>query len=232
MGGKEILVKTKGPLPIARGTVLIVNLKIDGMVIEDPEDTILWEGEIGNASFAVQAPKDTSPGIHLGKAAIYADTVQIARIHFELTVALVMDQRLPEAKSLPLQEFHHRTAFASYASPDRDEVLHCIQGMQKAAPKMDIFMDVHSLRSGQNWEKELWARIPTSDVFFLFWSANARQSPWVEKEWRCALTARGIDFIDPVPLQPPEVAPPPPELASLHFNDWQLAYLRNAHKPV
>ena len=91
-------------------------------------------------------------------------------------------------------------------------------------------MDVHSLRSGQNWEKELWIRIPSSDIFFLFWSVNAKQSPWVEKEWRCALNARGLDFIDPVPLQSPEVAPPPTELASLHFNDWQLAYLRNAPK--
>jgi molecular chaperone DnaK (HSP70) len=232
VSGGEILVKTKGPLPVARGTVLTVHLAIDGLTIEDSEDTILWEGEIGNASFAVQVPQDAAPGGQLGKATIYADAVQIARVNFELTVALATDKPLPESKSLPVKEIHHRTAFASYASADRDEVLHCIHGMQKAAPSMEIFIDVHSLRSGQNWEKELWTHIPSSDIFFLFWSVNAKQSPWVEKEWRCALNARGLDFIDPVPLQPPEVAPPPPELSSLHFNDWQLAYLRNAPKPT
>jgi hypothetical protein len=127
-----------------------------------------------------------------------------------------------------LQELRHKTAFASYASPDRDEVLRCIQGMEKAAPSLNIFVDVHSLRSGQKWEQEIWNRIPTSDVFFLFWSTNAMNSPWVEKEWRCALSARGPDFIDPVPLEPPDVAPPPKELINLHFNDWQLAYQRKS----
>jgi hypothetical protein len=48
----------------------------------------------------------------------------------------------------------------------------------------------------------------------------------VEKEWRCALEARGIDFIDPVPLESPDIAPPPIELVELHFNDWELAYQR------
>ncbi len=93
---------------------------------------------------------------------------------------------------------------------------------------MNIFVDVHALRSGQNWEHELWDRIPSSDVFFLFWSLNAMRSPWVEKEWRCALDSHGLEFIDPVPLDPPDQALPPPELGSLHFNDWELAYARHA----
>jgi hypothetical protein len=46
----------------------------------------------------------------------------------------------------------------------------------------------------------------------------------VEKEWRWALASRGIEFIDPVPLESPSDAPPPSELASLHFNDWVLAF--------
>jgi hypothetical protein len=57
------------------------------------------------------------------------------------------------------------------------------------------------------------------DVFYLFWSRAARASEWVEKEWRHALQARGLDFIDPAPLTPADQAPPPSDLASLHFND-------------
>ena len=68
--------------------------------------------------------------------------------------------------------------------------------------------------------------IPEKDVFYLFWSENAQRSEWVEKEWRCALDTRGIEFIDPVPLVSPKQVPPPPELARhLHFNDWQLAFM-------
>ena len=48
---------------------------------------------------------------------------------------------------------------------------------------------------------------------------------WVEKEWRCAYQAKGLDFIDPVPFEPPEKATPPPELAAKHFNDPLLAHM-------
>jgi hypothetical protein len=98
--------------------------------------------------------------------------------------------------------------------------------MQKILPKLEVFIDVISLRSGQKWEQELWKVIPTYDVFYLFWSANARRSDWVDKEWRCALKTRNLDYIDPIPLVSPEEAPPPPELASKHFNDWMLPYMR------
>jgi hypothetical protein len=33
-----------------------------------------------------------------------------------------------------------------------------------------------------------------------------------------------LEFIDPVPLVSPEQVPPPPELATKHFNDWILAF--------
>ena len=221
--GRPVQIKTKGPLPLARGTVLTVNLKIEDCQIEDPEDTLLWEGEIGSASFAVRVPEGAAPGPRLGRVTIYANAVQVARINFELAVG----QGSSEAAALPFREKIHHSAFASYASADRELVLRYIHGMEKAAPFMDIFMDVHSLRSGQNWEQQLWERIPTSDVFFLFWSKNASQSKWVEKEWRCALESKGLEFIDPVPMEPPDLAPPPSELAGLHFNDWELAYQRN-----
>jgi hypothetical protein len=101
-----------------------------------------------------------------------------------------------------------------------------IQGIQKVAPNINVDLDVVTLRSGQYWEKELWKLIPSKDVFYLFWSRNAAKSGWVEKEWKCALETRGIDFIDPIPLETPEQVPPPPELSSKHFNDWVLAYMR------
>jgi hypothetical protein len=48
--------------------------------------------------------------------------------------------------------------------------------MKKIRPELDIFLDVLSLRSGQDWDQQLRLQIPEKDVFFLFWSLNASKS--------------------------------------------------------
>ena len=89
-----------------------------------------------------------------------------------------------------------------------------------------------SLRSGEDWAQRLVEEIRLRDVFYLFWSLAAKASEWVEREWRAALEHRGLDFISPVPLVPPRVAPPPKELASLHFNDPEVEYLERGKGEV
>jgi|GEM_PF-2144657 len=217
----EISIKSKGPAKIARGTVLTVRLRVDEVSIEEPEDLILWEGKSGNASFIVKVPTGIAIGPKAGLATIHIDGLRIARVDFILQIGA----KSPVAVLPAQQQQQHRTAFVSYASVDRDRVLPRVQGIQKVDKGLKVFMDMLSLFSGQDWEQELWRVIPTSDVFYLFWSKNAKKSEWVEKEWRCALQTRGIDFIDPVPLDSPDEVPPPPELASKHFNDWVLAFI-------
>jgi cell division protein FtsZ len=219
----KVTIKSKGPFAITRGTPLSINLTLNGLEVAEPEDWINWEGEIGNASFLVTVPPDSAEGPRAGRATIRINGLQIARLDFVLQVG----HTASPVDAIATNGEVHRTAFASYASEDLNDVLARIQGIQKAAPHMSVFLDVVSLRSGQHWEDELWQRIPKSDVFYLFWSANASRSVWVEKEWRCALSTRGLGFIDPVPLVSPETAPPPAELTAKHFNDWVLAFKRN-----
>lgn len=221
-GSGDVLLHSRGPVKVARGTVLTVQMAVEGLLLDDAQDTIFWEGEIGNAQFRAHVPEDALSGSRQGMARVYIDGLQIARIYF----AIEIGDTLTAPDELSARVERHRRAFASYASNDRDGVLARVQGMQKVMPHLDIFLDVLSLRSGQDWEHELTTVIPASDVFYLFWSEHARRSTWVEKEWRCALSTRGLDFIDPVPLSPPDVAPPPPELAGKHFNDWVLAFMR------
>lgn len=217
------VIRPKGPFKVERGTSLYVRLRFPALRVEPPEDVILWEGEIGNASFEVAIPSKTPEGVICGLASVHWDGgLQIARVPLQILIAA---RAAPSAGTT--QPLHHiRKAFASYASSDRDEVLGRVQGMQKIAPDLDVFLDVLKLRSGEDWEKRLWQVIPESDVFYLFWSAAAKASPWVEKEWRCALGRRGEDFIDPVPLVSPEEVRPPEELSKKHFNDWILAFRR------
>jgi len=213
---RDLVARTKGPFRISSGTVLSVRLTIPGAVIDEPEDTMVWEGESTCVSFVVTFPELSRYARYSGSAQIYANGVRVARISFVLSAEGMVGA----------EGMRYRKAFASYASDDRDAVLGRIQGIHKVAPELEVFLDVVSLRSGQNWEKELWRVIPASDIFYLFWSSHARKSEWVEKEWRCALRERGIEFIDPIPLESPHESPPPPELSSLHFNDWELAFVR------
>jgi hypothetical protein len=222
----EPVIKSKGPVSVPRGCQLTLRVSIEGLAVEPAEDELLWAGEIATTTFLVTVPEATPPGAHSGLIIIQTNGLQIARVYFTVSVGASTVGKVP---LLSTEELHRR-AFASYASADRDEVLRSIQGMQKVAPQLDIFLDVLTLRSGEDWQQRLWDVIPKSDVFYLFWSSHARQSPWVEKEWRCALKSRGRDFIDPVPLEAPETAPPPAELASKHFNDWTLAFRR--HQPL
>jgi hypothetical protein len=217
----EIVAQPKGPVEVARGAVLSVQVRVEGIIIEELEDTVLWSGEIANATFVATVPHRTRERRRVGVATVRAGGLRIAEIPFVITVGRVSDREAVSHEGDPL-----RTAFASYASGDRDAVLDRVQGMQKVAPQLEVFLDVLKLRSGEDWAKKLWKAIPEHDVFYLFWSRSASRSEWVEKEWRCALKTRGLDFIDPVPLVSPENVPPPRELASKHFNDWVLAFKR------
>ncbi len=218
---RRILRKTEGPFDIPRDTSLHIALSVEDIVVTDSEKIIRWTGEIGCAGFVLKVPADCAAGPKSATASIRVQGSELARIDFVLQVGRGRTRTQPLAAKLT----RHRAAFASYASEDRDAVLARIQGIQKAAPYMKIFVDVLNLRSGEDWEKTLLDIIPSVDVFYLFWCRHAKQSEWVEREWRCAYRAKGPDFIDPIPLEPAASAPPPAELARKHFGEPILALL-------
>lgn len=220
--GEEPAVHTGGPARVARGTRLAFHVEVEGMTIEEPVGWVDWEGEIAQTSFFVDVPADAAAGHHKGRVSVCVEGVPVMEMRFLIRVGEAAAASAP----LTTEIQRYRSAFASYSSKDRAEVFKRIQGIHQVAPDLDIFVDVDSLRAGQDWEKELWRQISGRDVFFLFWSANAKNSRWVEKEWRFALEKRGLEFIDPIPLVPPEEAPPPPELSSKHFNDRELVFIK------
>ena len=222
LAADKIQVSTEGPAGLERGTHVTVEVKIEGMEIDPARKQVLWDGKISKAGFVVAVPKRAEEGFHAGRANVFFNGMQIAQVGFSIDVG----EEASQTDLMPIEVKVIRKAFASYASEDRAKVLGRIQGMQKILPKLEVFIDVVSLRSGQKWEEELWKVIPTYDVFYLFWSVHAMSSAWVDKEWRCALKTRDLDYIDPIPLVSPEDAPPPPELASKHFNDWMLPWLK------
>jgi hypothetical protein len=216
----EMFVRTKAGVRMRRGSLLTARLKIAGLFIDDPEDELPWNGDSANCSFLVTIPASTPFGDLLGQCSFHFEGIQVAKIPVLLRIG-----EAPVKLSVRTAE-SHPTAFASYSRKDTDEVLARVQGIQKALPQMDIFLDVASLRSGENWKEKLDAAIAQRDIFYLFWSKNARESQYVEREWRYALEVKGLEAINPVPLVSPLEAPPPPELAEKHFDDWVLAFMR------
>jgi hypothetical protein len=223
--GRSSLAGAKGPASVVTGTLLTVVADLPGFYIEDPVDDIIWLGEPANASFLIDAPPTIKLGSFHGQVRICVGGIPVAKLIVEVRVG---QDPIAEVGSLHGHEQRLTRAFASYASPDCADVLARVQGMQKANPNLDVFLDVLSLRSGEDWERRLRSEIPTRDVFFLFWSRRAAGSEWVEREWRIALESKGLEYIDPVPLEDPISAPPPPELRSLHFNDCYLAFIKRA----
>jgi len=189
--------------------------------IEDNEEAAVWQGEYLHFSFAVEIPEDYAKRQVLFIATVYINDLIATRLKFVAKSWSLKEQKLEIIREDVL------SAFVSYASQDRHRVATLIQGMKKARPDMDIFFDVESLRSREDWEQTLTTEIERRDILFLCWSTFARQSKWVETEWRYALRCKGLECIEPIPIDPPTVCPPPDELKNKHFNDRML-YIINS----
>jgi hypothetical protein len=213
--GRENRLGVKKGISVSLGANLEVSVNIDSLDIEDPYDTLEWNGTPINASFSVHVPEETKIGNYNGKAIISYDGIVIAKVIF---LVFIGEKEKMDYENVNRTTFYPKSAFASYSSEDRIAVLSRIDGMKKIAPNIDVFCDVLTLRSGEDWLERIKEEVSAKDIFYLFWSHHAAESEWVEKEWRLALNQRGIDYIDPVPLEDVDIAPPPQELKKKHFS--------------
>jgi hypothetical protein len=210
--------RSAGAAELSRGTKLTITLELPWPT--DPASQIInWNGSISNASFRVLPNKSVPTASVYGCCRISVDGLTIGQVFFRLKVDTSDasdDRQISRAQAV-------KSAFASYASPDRRRVLARVQGIEKLG--VNVFMDVHRLRSNERYKARIFREIDSSDIIYLFWSRHAKRSPWVDREWRYGMQKKGLGFIDPVPLSDPRKAPPPTELADhKHFSDWTLIY--------
>ena len=214
--------ETKGSvLSIEKNAHIKIVLNSPDIAINDNVEEQCWCGEYARFTFPIELPLDYRKPQILFTASVYIDGVIATRLKFIAKCKTFREQKIEIKRDDIL------SAFVSYASQDRHRVAMIIQGMKKARPDMDIFFDVESLRSGDDWESTLWTEIDKRDILFLCWSHFAKESKWVDAEWRYALNNKGVDCIEPVPIESPDVCPPPEELARKHFND-KLLYIINS----
>lgn len=216
--GRLMEVGGGGGIKAARGTTIFVQLDLAELGVDPQMKELYWDGVVTNVGFSVRPPATLPEGMYMGEFTLYASGVEIGTVVFDIDVVDDLGASQVETRVHSRAEMLGK-GFASYSSQDRPMVLPIIQGIE--ATGVDVFVDVVGLRAGE-WRPQLEAEIARSDALYLFWSRSASRSEEVAKEWRYAMLRRGIGFIKPVPLESPELAPPPQELQALHFGSRYL----------
>lgn len=217
---EELLMETKsGLFNIYKKEKVRVILTAPDIRFYYASEERIWLGKYLQYAIPVILPKTyRKKRIHFN-AKVYVDDVCRVCLAFVANCVSSHKQRM----NIKRRDIH--SAFISYARENTQEVLGRIQAIKKVMPDLDLFFDKDNLRSGEYWKTVLRREIKKRDILYLFWSQAASESEWVEKEWKYALKLKGLNGIDPFPLETiPPCPSPPHELKSLHFQDKWLYF--------
>ncbi len=220
---------------IERGTKLTFDFRMPELKIDEPVQSLTWKGNLSKIRYIVSVPPDYPLGECFGRVIVSKDSVPIGRMDVTVDIAAVSAAETEEAKPTGGKIKYYESAFISYASKDRPEVLKRVQMLN--AEKIPSFMDMITLEPGDRWERELYKNIDKCDVVYVFWSEAAKRSKWIQKEIIYAYRLQnGKDTappdIIPIPIEGPPPIKPPKVLSFLHFNDKfiYLIYAAEAEK--
>ncbi|HEU4455200.1 MAG TPA: toll/interleukin-1 receptor domain-containing protein [Longimicrobium sp.] len=214
----------------AVGARVIVRCRARGLVVPTPVQGFRWNGECRSVTFDIEVPPDAKPrdAAIVFEAFVQEDAddapdpVEVGRLSIPLDITL--QEQEAQVQPPPPQRVvaqAARTAFASYASEDRVDVLERVSSIRRSAG-MEVWMDIVDLRMGDKWEPALRENIARSDRFLLFWSNHAAQSDWVGREWRQAVAMKGEEILELHLLRHTPIDDVPEPLRKFHFNDIYL----------
>lgn len=201
---------------------LDVHLHSPDVTIEESEEVLYWNGRYSVCEFIIEVPSDfPKPQIRL-----------TARIYYEQALlqktTMIVDLSETHQTYRPTDYKSGSSAFISYAHEDLEKVTGRIQGMWIRDPDYNLFLDIINMRKSEKFEPRLYAEIEKRDLFYLFWSRNAAASEWVSKELDYALKTKGKEAIEIIPLELPDVCPPPKGLEDLNSSNILLYLIKNA----
>jgi hypothetical protein len=196
--------------------------EIPGFEVNPPRRTFLWLESVHREEFRIRAGPELAGTAVRGRMSVFWGSIILA----EVSLAIRVDARIasgPAPPSVPTERVASRpfrNIFPSYSHRDAG----IVEEFERYARTLgDRYLrDVHELRAGEVWNDRLKDLIQKADVFQLFWSWNALRSPYVEEEWRYAISLGRPNFVrptywqDPLPEEPARSLPPE-ELRRLHF---------------
>lgn len=210
-------------IEIKRGARVEVSLAVNGLLIDEPVQSVVWWGKPVFCQFLVTIPAGTTGHSFFPVTRVSIDGNLVGCIKFRISSDCSAAN--PQSKPLGDHARRYENAFVSYATRDRKEVLKRVQMLN--VMKTKFFLDLLSLDPGDRWEKKLYETIRACDLFLLFWSQAAKDSQWVIREAEYALNQQSQNQNhepDIVPVVLEQNVPPPQSLAALHFND-RIQYL-------
>lgn len=197
------------------GARVAVKFYSDQVKAVSPEKEFIWDGIHRIVDFDCEVDAGTPASQCTIGFDVLIQGIPLETIRLDLSVspgptetgvAAVVGQAAP------------RTAFASYASKDRPRVMDRVSVLESEAG-LSVFFDCLDLKASEEWEPRIRREIASRELFYLFWSRSARDSTWVNREWRWALFKKGKRAIRMQQLETPDLAPPPDELRDIHCSD-------------
>ncbi len=210
--------QAQASLAITPGTEIRLVPRAEGLEFKPSQAGVTWLDSWQRADFEMRATGERAGHVIEGSIACYVGPLLVADIRLPVVVLKPEESgQIAPAEMATQSARMYQAVFASYSHADT-AIVEAVETAYKALG-MDYLRDVMTLKSGQNWSEELLNMIEQADIFQLFWSSAASQSPYVEQEWQRALTLRetkGPAFIRPVYWETP--LPSVPEaMARIHF---------------
>ncbi len=214
------------------GTKVTVRLDAHYLEVSNPVESFKWNGYLCVLRFDARIPADVELNTIILRFDVAVEGLPIIALRPEITVSRKENEnkKITGTSVIEIEKAAPRSAFASYAKKDRRDVLSRVRSLQ-IFTGIDVFLDCLSIRPGEKWKSKVRNEIHDREVFWLFWSRSAMVSEWVDWEWRTALAKKSLTGIQPHPLEPSELAPPPQELSSLQFGsiyEWYISQLRES----
>lgn len=221
--------KTANPtIQLETGMLLTVIPECDELEFDPPELSKKWHGDWTRFSFDFRAKPEHINDTLFVRVSVQVAGIEIAHIKCAIEVANEKPPILNIRYTTKTQTdvtFETKTVnpyqriFISYSHKD-SKVAQLYKTAQVALGN-EVFLDVDSLRAGENWKNALAKAIDSADILQLFWSENSANSEYCRYEWDYALQHKCPDnrcetFIRPVYWQQP-MPQPPTELEHLNF---------------
>lgn len=198
---------------LLHGIPITVVPECEGMLFNPKRQTFTWTNAWHRLEFRGTAKKE-SVEAHRGRLSIFAGPLLLGALPLTIQTVPVEDQAADEADVHASTEAY-KQIFTAYS---RDDTI--IMMMCRYIYRMLGFSElarIDALRFGDIEEKALQHLIAEAEVFQLFWSEHAMNSPYVTREWEYALgLQRGNGFLRPVYWNVP-LARPPEALRQLPF---------------
>ena len=207
-------------MPLKMGDVVDVEFSLTdkSLVIDEPMQRMIWQGRFTSAEFFVDIPSDYKRSTMAGTVVLSVGGFPVGKMKF---ITTFVSNPTPLHAAVDITRF--KRIFMSYSHKDSKCVISMAEGF-KLSGNVEYFLDRHTLRSGDDFEKRIHEFIDSSDAFVLFWSKNAAQSKWVEREYTWAIDRKrqiGDDGLVIHPLHIKPQAEVPEALGKLHFSMLQ-----------